>query len=241
MKPDQSSIMKEKDEITYKENRKQENRDMTEDMTHLYPEIFKILTPMVEKICEEHKQEQMTEELIDRLSHEIFINIEDTTNIMNVQNIQINTKENPKMEMTQSNMGQKQSMKPNSHSMMNTKKNQVNSYIGNPYKNCRASGKRSSRPQMPIKEEKVEEKVEVQENRVISDRNNPILRDLIKILILDSLTNRRPPHHHHHKPVPPRPGPRPPMPPRPPFPGTRPPMPPPRPMPRDVDDFYKFD
>ncbi len=66
--------------------------------------------------------------------------------------------------------------------------------------------------------------------------NNPLLRDLIRILILNRILGggfpNRPPH---------------PRPPRPPFPGPgRPPFPggpggrPPRPQPRDYEDYFKF-
>ncbi len=66
--------------------------------------------------------------------------------------------------------------------------------------------------------------------------NNPLLRDLIRILILNKILGgffpNRPPH---------------PRPPRPPFPGPgRPPFPggpggmPPRPQPRDYEDYFKF-
>lgn len=64
---------------------------------------------------------------------------------------------------------------------------------------------------------------EVQEEEKRSTPGNPILRDLIKILVLNQLINNRPP----------RPG-RPPMPPPPP----RPPYNrPPRPSFRDMDDM----
>lgn len=244
-------------EVTYQENSRDIPEEMVRDeMMELYPEIYRILNPMVEKICTENREERVTKDLVERLSNEIYTNIEDTTNITDIQ-------ANPSMDkpMKEEKMQQMQKMesrvtpktqsKPHTHMVMNTKKSPVNSYIGNPYKNNRSYNKNS----MTTKQE-APKKETVVENRAIRPRRDPIMKDLIRILILNSLLNNRPPHPG------PGPGPRPPIgpgfpppirPPHPgPGPGPRPPQPgprppvgpgprPPRPMHRDFDGYYNFE
>ena len=114
-----------------------------------YPEIYRTLNPMVCKACNEVHTKDITEEMVNQITDNIFVNIEINDEVEQKQN--------------------------------------KNGDVPNP--NARG------------------------ETRQLRPNNNPLLRDLIKILVLQKLFKRRPPM-------------RPPMPPpRPPFPGNRPPMP----------------
>ena len=133
-----------------------------EEREEWYPEIYRMIYPMVCKACDEVQGREITEDLIEELTNNIYINFE------------VEEVPEPKVQNR-------------------------NGDVRNP-----------------------NAKEEVRETR----QSNPLLRDLIRILLLQRLWNRPP------RPRPPRP--RPPMPgPRPPFPGgLRPPMP------RGYEDLY---
>lgn len=143
------------------------------EVENLYPERYKLIYPMVCKICSENASQPITEELILRMTSEIYFAIESDETVVNI----------------------------------NVKTSNRNGDVRNP------------------NEKKIE-------NRITEDRQrrprNPILNDLIRILILRELLGipARPPI---RPPRPPMPGHGPgPRPPRPPMPGHRPPI-----MPRD--------
>jgi len=123
----------------------------------LYPEIYRIVNPMVCKACDEARGREITEDLANEITNNIYINIEGNE--------------------------------------VNQTREVKNGDVPNP-----------------------NAKQETRQSRV----NNPLLRDLIKILVLRRLFERRRP----------RPPMRPPMP-RPPFPGGNRP-----PMPRGYEDLY---
>ena len=137
----------------------------TENLENEYPEIYKIVYPMVQKVCERNMARQMSSKLIDDMTNEIYENVEPNMTEVNL-NIQVRE-------------GEKS----------------INS--------------------------KSSDKKEVRETR---QRRNPLLNDLIRILILRELGIGRPPF----RPRPPFPGGpgmpggpgRPPM-----MPGARPPFP----------------
>ena len=47
----------------------------SDEIVNLYPEIYKIINPMVCKICDSNTK-PITRELIDQMTHEIYMNIE---------------------------------------------------------------------------------------------------------------------------------------------------------------------
>lgn len=49
------------------------------EQEELYPEIYRLLNPMVCKACEEAKDSEITEELVERLTNTIYINFEAET------------------------------------------------------------------------------------------------------------------------------------------------------------------
>ena len=146
--------------------------EMPEEREDLYPEIYRLIYPMVCKACDEVGDREITEELVENLTNTIYINFEGEATV-----------EVP-MQRAENRNGD----------------------VKNP-----------------------NAKEEVRQTR----QSNPFLRDLIRILILRRLFERRRP----------RPRPRPHFPPRPPMPGPRPPFPgvggmmrPP--MPRGYEDLY---
>lgn len=48
----------------------------TEALNELYPEIYKLLYPMVCKICNQNINREITKDLIDRMTDEIYMNFE---------------------------------------------------------------------------------------------------------------------------------------------------------------------
>lgn len=172
-------------------------KDNVED---LFPDIYKIINPMVCKVCQNNTR-PITNELVEQMTMEVYTNIE--ADEINVVNVNIETRESNNIKT----INQKQT---ENREVKDSKKQQ----------------------------ESVENR-STNESRV-PRTNNPLLRDLIKILILNQLLGgnfpgrppMRPPFPGHGGPgVPPRP------PVRPPFPGQN-----PRPGMRDIgyDDYLNF-
>jgi len=105
----------------------------TENLEDEYPEIYKIVYPMVQKVCERNYNKQMSARLIEDMTNEIYENIEPNMSEVNL-NVQVRGEEKS----------------------VNVKTN---------------------------------EKKEVRETR---QRRNPLLNDLIRILILRELGIGRP-------------------------------------------------
>ena len=68
-----------------------------QELEECYPEIYKIVYPMITKACMENK-EPVTKELVDKMTHEIYTAIE----VDNEINININLQNNVKSQNTQS-------------------------------------------------------------------------------------------------------------------------------------------
>lgn len=148
-----------------------------------YPEIYRIVNPMVCKVCQENTR-TITKEVIDEMTEIVYRTVE------------------PSLEENRSSEVKESELK--------------NGDVRNP------------------NVKKAETKVE---NRGGGRPNNYLLRDLIKILIINQLIGGGRPPFPGPGPVPPRP-PFPGRPPRPPFPGGPGPIMPPRP--RDYNDMVMF-
>lgn len=190
-----------------------------EEINDLYPEIYKLLNPMVCKICEANTK-PITRELLEQMTDEIYLNIESET-VENVVNIRVEAQNNSshkEVNKCQSSNGLAKTTKENrwekGEESKDTNLKSSNSRIA----------KSSNNTDLRTEKVAVEESTiqsSSNENRQI--RRNNTLRDLIKILILNRLFGGNRPR----PPFPGRPGPRPP---RPPFPGgtgpnPRPPFP----------------
>lgn len=142
----------------------------------LYPEIYRIVNPMVQKICEANTK-PISRELVDAMTEEIFLNLEGEVEVQNIVNVRVNTPKATNSENGKKSKASEEEKTPRTTAIAET------------------------------------------ENREVRQSNrNSLLRDLIRILILNQLLGRRRP------PRPPFPGPGNP-PPRPPRPPVRPPFP----------------
>lgn len=135
----------------------------------MYPEIYKIVNPMVCKVCEGNN-EPITKELVLKMTDEVYKNLEETEmTVINVRATVNNEKNTPTNEQRQQN----RTIKPNTQtSQQITQQRNNNTNI-------------ESRENREIKE--------VRETRQVRPSNN-LLRDLIQILILKRLLEgNRPP------------------------------------------------
>ena len=161
------------------------------DFLNFYPEIYKIVNPMVCKICE-NNNEPITKELIQKMTDEVYNNLEETetTTVVNV-NASFNnssSKMDSKTNKIENNI-QNRNVK-NTQNMQNTKPNSLSTKSDTTSKT------------------KDTENIGVRETRQLKPRNN-LLRDLIQILILKKLLEEnklptRPPKPPVN-PIPPRP------------------------------------
>lgn len=69
----------------------------SDEIINLYPDIYKLINPMVCKICESNTK-PITKELIEKMTEEIYLNIESVPEMTNtVDNVRVNiTKDNDK-------------------------------------------------------------------------------------------------------------------------------------------------
>lgn len=195
-----------------------------EEMRKCYPEIYHLVNPMVCKVCETNTQ-PITKELIEKMTDEVYMAIEDTSTTVNIR---VNV---PKAEENRT---------VNSNTSRNNNEEVRTSKARTERTGKNVSGNAENR------EVKTASTQSIESTRADETRfSNSTLRDLIKILILNQIFGNRP--------RPPRP-PRPPfpggpgmLPPRPPFPGGRPPMGPggpggrpPMMQPREYPDYLEF-
>lgn len=192
-----------------------------------YPDIYRLVYPMVCKVCETNTQ-PITKELIEKMTDEVYMAIEDTSTTVNIR---VNA---PKAE---------ENRIVNSNTNRNNSEEIRTSKVRTDRTSKNVNGSAENREVKIVSSQPVEsrEGTRADETRL----SNSTLRDLIKILILNQIFGNRP--------RPPRP-PRPPFPggpgmppPRPPFPGGRPPMGPggsggrpPMMQPREYPDYLEF-
>lgn len=60
----------------------------TENLEEEYPEMYKIIYPMVRKICDRNSNRQITSELLENMTNEIYENVEPNITEVNV-NVQV--------------------------------------------------------------------------------------------------------------------------------------------------------
>ena len=215
---------------TYEDTYSSRNQVMSnlseEEIRDCYPEIYNLVYPMVCKVCDTNTQ-PITRELIEKMTDEVYLAIEDTSTVVNIR---VDT---PKSEENRTtNSGSRSSNMQNS---------EVKTERTISREESQASRTNNSRT-IKTEENKTSNKSFISENRQVASQQretrqtNTNLRDLIKILILLRLFGNRP-----SRPRPPRP-PFPGGPGRPPFPGGRPPMGPGRPpmQPREYPNYLEY-
>ena len=192
------------------------------NIEQMYPEIYKIINPMVCRACDTNTQ-PISEYMVEQMTDDIYDNVVNRVEIQNVINLNIGTTRDDDMEVV---LNREEDNSRNGSVNNNTQQNRSGvSFSNNALNNSSQNnslGKTSSNAIVS----KVTES-EVRETRS-PRRRNTLLRDLIRILILNRLIRpgrpNRPPY---------RPGPGGPIGPRPGFPG----MPPRPPMPRVEDEY----
>ena len=199
----------------------------SDEIMDLYPEIYKILNPMVCKICEANTK-PITRELIDAMTEEIYMNIESDPSVVDTINVRVNLPKEEKIENSRENNSvQSKNKMTNATSSLSTTSSVGSSSrakearVEKSARQERVSNSLSKQDKIVETSNNVTENSNVQGNREYRQiRRKTTLQDLIRILILNQLLgrNRRPPRPRPRPPRPPFPG-RPGQNPRPPFPG----------------------
>ena len=141
-----------------------------EKIKKMYPDIYCLLMPMINKIVEENKNKEITESLIENMTMEIYNNIED-----DMLGRKVSTQESSKQSTNISNTRNT----VNNHRVSTTQ----NSTIANP----RISMQTSSNihvAKSDVRERTLSSNSFNQNNKKIG---NPVLKDLIKILIINKI------------------------------------------------------
>ena len=154
------------------------------EILELYPEIYKIVNPMVCKICETNTK-PITRELIEKMTEEIYANLENDPcmNEIETVNVSVSLPENKKERVENKVAYTKSPLKSNEEMKKNTENREMKKEL-------------------------------VPENREHKQvRRNRMLQDLIKILILNQLLgkNFKPPRPRPQFPIESRPNYRPPF------------------------------
>lgn len=175
-----------------------------DEILNLYPEIYRVVNPMVCKICEANTK-PITRELVDQMTDEIYMNLEvqpENDTIVNVRATVPTAKAESENKRNSSDINMNSSSKSSISSSNSTN--------------------RATREQQNKEVKEVTQTRELEKETRQRRPNNRVLRDLIRILILNRLLGGNFPN-------------RPPFPPRPPM-HPRPPM---RPLFPREDRFYE--
>lgn len=176
----------------------------SDEILELYPEIYRIVNPMVCKICEANTK-PITRELVDQMTDEIYMNLE----VQPENDTIVNVRANISASKTEESEESRSFSDTNSNSVSKTtNRNSTSNTINS-----------SSRILKDKQNKEIKETTETRDLEKESRQrrpNNRTLRDLIRILILNRLLGgnfpHRPPHHPPRPPMPHRPPVRPPFP-----------------------------
>ncbi len=163
-----------------------QNRDnfaQTRYIEDMYPEIYKIINPMVCEKCDRNT-EPVTEYLIDQMTNEIYDNVVNRMEVQNVININVETRENNESEnrvedkKTENTNRSGTSITSNSMRMSLSNSDKVSNSTCNKEKESKDETRETRSPSVQSQ----------------SQRRNGLLRDLIRILIINRiLSPNRPP------------------------------------------------
>ena len=138
-----------------------------EKIKKMYPDIYCLLMPMINKIVEENKNKEITERLIENMTMEIYNNIEDDM------------------------MCRKEETTKQSINISNTRNTVNNSRISTTQNSTTANSRLSSQNNSNIHIAKPETRERTLANNNFTQNNkkigNPTLKDLIKILIINKI------------------------------------------------------
>lgn len=159
------------------------------ELLELYPEIYRIVNPMVCKICDANTK-PITRELVDQMTDEIYMNLEVQPEVDTVVNVRANVPTS-KTEVDNNRNNRKSSVTSNSNTTLS---------------------QNSSNRSISEKNKEIQETRESQREDRQRRPDNRTLRDLIKILILNQLIGGNFPNRPQRPPRPPMPPTRPPFP-----------------------------
>lgn len=145
---------------------------LEDEAQEYYPEIYHSIYPIICNKCEQNN-EPISKELIDRMTDEVYQEVDNNTNIINV-----------KIEQKSENIVP-QDTRRGENNFNNTTIKQSN---------LQRTPLRTGDTRTPIRPNEFQRTPKRQEDRP-ERRTNPYLRDLIKILIIQQLLRNRRPHH----------------------------------------------
>ena len=195
----------------YYNNMQMPNYSMKEtlDIEQMYPEIYKAINPMVCKMCDENT-EQITEDLVSRMTDKIYNTVVSNIETGDIININIETRDNEAEDRSVENdIVEQESSKDNADNRViqgtndNNHNNKANSNTGNIARMNSRFNVNMTNKGMQIETRQLNENARQPSPARPIRPQNQLLRDLIRILILNRLFNRnRPPM---RPPMPPRP------------------------------------
>ena len=144
------------------------NDSASSNIEQMYPEIYKIINPMVCKMCDNNRQ-PITEYLLEQMTDDIYDNVVNRVEIQNVINLNIGTRS------TDDAKNENKEDKMDSRSVS---------------KNSQNRGTVQEKVQQTTQEENRETRSPQYQPR----RGNRLLRDLIRILLLNRLIRPGRPH-----------------------------------------------
>ncbi len=221
-------------------NQFQIRNDVT-DIEKMYPEIYRIINPMVCKMCDNNNQ-PISESLIEQMTNEIYDNVVNRVEIQNVINLNVNTRESEESECDDCNRSSEpnRSYVTNKNASGNLNKNNnctnnisssniANNSNSNNSNSINNSNNNSNNCNCTHSNTNSQNNSSRQSNTLVSDsmcnsqtivenitenrspvqgsarRRNNLLRDLIRILILNQLFRPNRPNRPPYRPQPPRP------------------------------------
>lgn len=105
-------------------------RNDVSDIEKMYPEIYRIINPIVCKMCDNNNQ-PISESLIEQMTNEIYDNVVNRTEIQNVINLNVNTREAGISECNDCNTNSEHNRSYVTNKNVNTNMNNNNSNTNN--------------------------------------------------------------------------------------------------------------
>lgn len=62
-----------------------EQQEQRIELENLYPDIYRIVNPIVEEVCNKNRNRNITEELVKSMTDEVYTNVEKSNSQLNVQ------------------------------------------------------------------------------------------------------------------------------------------------------------
>lgn len=88
--------------VPYENQTYQISNNYGDEIMELYPEIYRLINPMVCKICDSNTK-PITRELLDQMTEEIYTNIETVPEVDTIINVKVNTSKENRESSTKEN------------------------------------------------------------------------------------------------------------------------------------------